>query len=282
MKKNSKRNSLILGLIVILSALILKGSLMAQVVRTSDPELNKIDVVEHLGAQVPLDVKITNTHGKVHRLADYFDGEKPVLLILAYYHCPMLCNLVLDGVTKALYNVNLKMGTDYQVLTVSIDPRDTPEDALQKKESMLERLHLPKKSSGWEFFVGKETEIKRLADAVGFKYFFVEEKNQYAHPAVIMLLDGNGKLSRYLYGIEYKPTDIKLGLLEAAQGKIGTSVDKILLFCFHYDPDAKGYVLFAYNIMKLGGILILLFLGIFITYFRIKGRKRQIIQGNIS
>ena len=164
-------------------------------------------------------------------------------------------------------------------MTVSIDPRDTPEDALQKKESMLERLQKPKNSTAWEFLVGSEQEVKRLTAAVGFEYFFVEEKNQYAHPAVIMLTDGRGKLTRYLYGIEYRPNDIKLGLLEAARGKIGSTTDKILLFCFHYDPDARGYVLFASNLMKAGGILTLVFLAIFITYFRIKGRKQQAIQG---
>ena len=253
-----------------------------QVVRTSDPELNKIDVIEHLGAQIPLDVKLTDSQGQTHQLKDYYDGEKPVVLILAYYHCPMLCNLVLDGVTRALYSVRLKFGEDYRVLTISIDPRDTPQDALQKKESMLKRLQEPPDSDGWEFLVGEEKEVKRLADAVGFQYFFVEEKNQYAHPAVIMLTDGTGKLSRYLYGIEYRANDIKLGLLEAAQGKIGSTTDKILLFCFHYDPDAKGYVLFASNLMKAGGALTLAFLGLFIVYFRIKGRKQQTIQGTIS
>lgn len=277
--KNNRKNSF-LRLIMFFTLLFLGISpLKSQTVRTSDPELNKIDVIEHLGTQLPLDVELTNSKGEKHPLADYYDGHKPVVLILAYYHCPMLCNLVLDGVTKALYNVRLNFGQDYRVLTVSIDPRDTPEDALQKKESMLERLQQPIDSDGWEFFIGEEQQVKKLADAVGFEYFFVEEKNQYAHPAVVMLTDGTGKLTRYLYGIEYKPNDIKLGLLEAAQGKIGTTTDKILLFCFHYDPDAKGYVLFASNLMKAGGVLTLVFLGLFIAYFRIKGRKQQAIQG---
>ncbi len=281
--KNSKTKQIsLLGLVVGLLFAFSVGPVNAQVVRTSDPELNKIDVVEHLGAQIPLDVVLTDAQGEVHHLADYYDGHKPVVLILAYYHCPMLCNLVLDGVTRALYSVRLKFGEDYRVLTVSIDPRDTPQDARQKKESMLERLQQPLDSDGWEFLIGEEAQVKRLADAVGFEYFFVEEKNQYAHPAVIMLTDGTGKVSRYLYGIEYRANDIKLGLLEAAQGKIGTTTDKILLFCFHYDPDAKGYVLFASNLMKAGGLLTLAFLAFFIAYFRVKGRKQQTIQGSVS
>ncbi len=249
----------------------------AQVVRSSDPELNRIDVVEHLGVHVPLDVKLTDSQGTPRTLGEFFDGKRPVVLVLAYYHCPMLCNLVLSGVTKALYNVRLNLGEDYQVLTISIDPRDRPQDALQKKESMLKQLGKSADDPGWEFLVGSESEVKRLADVLGFEYFYVPEKNQYAHPAVVFVLDGKGKVTRYLYGIEYKPNDVKLSLLEAAEGKIGTTTDRILLFCFHYDPDARGYVLFASNLMKAGGVLTLVFLGLFIGVLR---RKKKQVQGS--
>jgi protein SCO1/2 len=259
--------SIIVGnLLIPLAAMVLLLPLAeAQIIQPGPPsELKAVDVTEELGAQIPLDLTFTNDAGEKVQLSQYFNQGKPVILILAYYHCPMLCTLVLDGMAKGLNQLDWNPGEKYQVLTVSIDSTETVESAGAKREQILKILDKPGGDFGWRFFVGDVDQIKALAHAVGFQYYFDKKLKQYAHPAVAMVLTPDGHISRYLYGVEFKKNDLRLSLLEASNGKIGTTIDRVILFCYHYNPDAKGYVLFASNLMKLGGILTVFGIGFFL------------------
>jgi protein SCO1/2 len=246
-----------------------------QALQKNDPALRGIDVEEHLGDTIPFDVNLVNDHGDTVILGDYFGDHKPAVLVMAYYTCPMLCNLVLNGVSNAIGGMPLEPGKDYRVLTVSIDPRDSVALAAAKKENYLTDLDRKGADATWTFFVTSADESKRLADAVGFKYHYVPERKEYAHPAVITVLSPDGVITRYLYGVEFNPRDLRLALVEASEGKIGTTVDRILLYCYHYDPDAGGYTLLAFNVMKLGGIVTLVLLGLFLGIFWLRESRRR-------
>ncbi len=232
-----------------------------QITMDNVPELQKIDVTEHLGEQIPLDLVFTGDDGSIVHLKDLFRPGKPVLLILAYYRCPMLCGLVLKGITTGVSKLAFTPGRDFQMVTVSINPEEIHTLAAAKKKNHLAALNKPVQENGWVFLTGKAENSKKLADALGFQYYYVKERNEYAHPAVSFILTDEGIISRYLYGIEYKESDLRLSLLEASKGEIGTTLDKIILYCFHYDPDAGAYVLFAGNLMRIGGVVTLLILG---------------------
>jgi protein SCO1/2 len=262
---------------VILTAVLVTSPVSGQIADYSPPELRGIDVVEHLGEKIPLDLVFLNDKGDTVSLGGYFNQGKPVILVLAYYECPMLCTLVLNGLSDGLRNLSWAPGDRYRVVTVSIDPRETPVLAAGKKKTYLENLALPIDDGGWAFLVGHESESRALADAVGFEYYFDEKIKQYAHPAVIFVLTEDGRISRYLYGIEYSSRDLKLSLIEASEGKIGSTLEKIILYCYHYDPEEGGYVVFAANVMKLGGALTLGLLVIFLVIiWRVELRRRKV------
>jgi protein SCO1/2 len=233
------------------------------------PELQRLNVIEHVGQTIPLDVRLVDDQGQNKVVGDYFKSGKPVMVVMAYYTCPMLCTLVLNGLGEAMRTMSLQAPRDFTIVTVSIDPRDTAALAAAKKKNYIANVGRDGLENGWWFSVTEATESRRLADALGFNYFWDEPNKQYAHPAVIMVLTPEAKISRYLYGIEFKTNDVKMSLLEAAAGKVGTTLDRILLYCYHYDPDKKGYVVLAGNIMKLGGavtvVLLALFLGLMWT-----------------
>jgi protein SCO1/2 len=251
----------------------------SQITMDNVPELQKIDVIEHLGETIPLDLEFTNDEGKTVVLADYFNQGKPVLLTLAYYRCPMLCGLVLNGLTKGVSELDYLPGQQFQMITVSINPDESYRLAEAKKKNHIEALNKPVKKSSWVFMTDSTGNTKKLADALGFKYYYVEERDEYAHPAVAFVLTEEGKISRYLYGIEYKETDLRLSLLEASQGEIGTTLDRIILYCFHYDPDAGGYVVFAGNLMRIGGVITVLIIGSVLgVLWRKEILKRRIIK----
>lgn len=248
---------------------------VAQVASTTTPDLQKIDVDEHPGETIPLDLKFRNAKGDSVTLARYFGQGKPVILTLVYYECPMLCTLVLNGLTNAVQEIPLTPGQDFQLVTVSIDARETPELAAQKKHRYLQSLQRPEvHPDSWAFLVGDSTQSGQLARALGFRYFYVQDQDIFAHPAVLFLLTQDGVISRYFYGLEYNPRDLRLGLLEAAEGKIGSTLDKLILYCYHYDPESKGYVLFATNLMRLGGILTVILLVVFLGLLWAKDRFR--------
>jgi len=190
-------------------------------------------------------------------LSAYFQSGRPVLMNFAYYRCPMLCNMVLNGMVGGMKKMAWTPGKEYEVITVGIDPREGPELAKAKKESHITELGRPEAAAGWHFLTGKKEEIKRVADAVGFTFNYVPTSDEYAHAAGVFTISPQGKISRYLYGIEYRSKDLRLALLDASEGKALSFGDKLAMFCFRYDAEARGYVLFARNFMKGGGYVVM-------------------------
>jgi protein SCO1 len=233
------------------------------------PELQGVGVEEHLSRAVDLNLTFIAENGYPVALRDFFHKDRPVILNLVYYSCPMLCNMVLNGQTAALKKIPWTAGKEFEVVTISIDPTETFNLAQQKRAVYLESYGRP--TAGWHFFTDDHGNAKRLADQVGFHYRYDERQAQYAHAAVIMVLTPEGKISRYLYGIKFNPRDVRLALTEASESKFGLSADRILLYCFHYDPQAHGYVLFASNLMRAGGALTVLILAL--VLFRLWRRE---------
>jgi protein SCO1/2 len=222
-------------------------------------ELEGVGVTERLGQKVDLNLTFVSESGKLVRLGEYFHKDRPVILNLVYFNCPMLCTLVLNGQTAALRNIPGSPGKDFEIVTISIDPSETPDLARAKKQAYIGELG--RGGGGWHFLTDHDGNVKRLAEQVGFHYRYDESIRQYAHAAAIMILTPEGAVSRYLYGIEFKPRDLRLALAEASTGKFSASVDRLLLFCYHYDPASRSYVPFAANVMKAGGALTILVLG---------------------
>jgi len=219
--------------------------------------LRNIGVDQKLNTQIPLNLIFRDDSGRELPLSAYF-GSRPVVLALVYYQCPMLCTQVLNGMVMSLRGMSLESGRDFDVVTVSIDPTETPELASKKKAEYLRRY--AKGGDGWHFLTGAEPQIKELAGAVGFRYAYDPKTKQYAHASAIMVVTPSGRLSRYFYGIEYPPRDLRLGLVEASENKIGSPVDEVLLYCFHYDPNTGKYSAIVMNIVRLAGVLTLLIL----------------------
>ena len=258
----SKRRQFLSGLTAIIAAVMVAGSGVGQVLLDSMPETKGVGITEHLGAKVPTDLQFTDDLGKTVTLGDYFRDGKPVVLNLVYYQCPMLCNLVLNGVTTSAKQVDWMPGEEYRLVTISINPRETYDLAAAKKASYLHELDRPGSENGWSFLVGDSTQSKALADALGWGYYDAKESQEYVHTAAPVVLPPSGTGSRDLYGIAEEPRDLRRALLEASEGKMGSTLDRLILYCFHYDPEARGYVLFAQNVMKLGGGVAAVLLGV--------------------
>lgn len=248
-------------------SLILISGLTGQIVRTSDPALEGIDVISRLGDTIPLNLTFTDFTGEPVQLEDYFQAGKPVILTMTYTNCAMLCTMILDGLTTGLNQTDLVAGKDFTLVNVSIDTAETWETATARRNLYQNKLIHRTESTDWKYVVGNRAEIDQLAEAVGFQYYYDREHNQYAHPAVIFILTESGVISRYLFGITYSGRDLKLALTEARNAQVSSVFDKLLLYCFHYDGEAGGYVLMATNVMKLGGaatlVLLVIVLGIF-------------------
>ncbi|MCB9837778.1 MAG: SCO family protein [Phycisphaeraceae bacterium] len=244
----------------------LSSSALAQAFLKDGPEeFQGVDITEHRGDTIPLDVPLTTADGRQVNLKDYIDGEKPVVLILAYYTCPMQCQLVLNSAMDAFGKLKWDLGDEYRALTISFDPRDTTEYAAQWKTDLYRGYeHLKKKpvdDNGWEFFTAKEADSKAVADAVGFGYKFVPKAGDYAHPSVIMVLTPDGEISNYLYGVHYEPDQLTLALQDAGSGNVGSLYDRVLFRCFLFDPDSNSYVANAMLIMRISGGLTVFALG---------------------
>jgi len=223
--------------------------------------LDQVGLDQRLDQQVPLNLAFNDETGQAVQLQQYF-GSKPVILMLVYYQCPMLCTQVLNGFTGAMNGiVRFNIGREFNVVTVSIDPRDTPQDAAAAKKRYLQRYRRAGAAEGWHFLTGKKDQIDALAQAVGFRYAWDPEIQQYAHASGIMLLTPAGRVAQYYYGIEYAPRDIQLGLIEASKGKIGSVVDQVLLYCYHYDPRQGKYGAAVFNILRLSALATVLALG---------------------
>ena len=242
--------------------------------------LQGVTIEQRLNQQAPLGLMFRDEFGRTLPLSTYFSGHKPVILALVYYTCPMLCNMVLNGVESTLKAISLDPGKDFEVLAVSFDPRDTPEIAMAKRNGYLQRYRRPNTANGWHFLTGDEADIKALTDAVGFRYKLDPKTGQYAHASSIMILTPQGRISRYFYGVEYAPRDVRLGLVEASQNKIGNPVDQILLFCYHYDPATGKYGAIAMNMVRFGGAIFVLISGgfLFLAWRRDWRRDRQVLK----
>jgi len=247
--------------------------------RGPDPSkrFKDIKIEQNLDAQVPLDLRFTDSQGNEVKLGDYFNQGKPVVLSLVYFECPMLCTQILNGKVSALDGMDgsLALGEDYTALTVSIDPGETPELAAEKKANYLDRYHGSGGPSGWHYLVGGQDAIEDLAQAVGYRYYYDPETDQFAHASGIMVLTPSGKISSYYLGIEYLPRNLKLALMDAADGMIGSLADQVILLCFAYDPSRGAYGFYILNAVRLGGGLILAALGIFWGLSFLQERRRR-------
>lgn len=248
------------GRALLLSATLLSSAAPARAqVNTMPPELAGIGIDDRPGALAPRDLRLTDHRGRPVRLGDYFDGQRPVVLVLAYYQCPMLCSMVLNGLSEGLKPLARDpawiAGDRFRALTVSFDVRDTPAMAAAKRDNQLLDYGHPVSGTGWDFLVGDGASIAALTSAVGFHFRWDDKDKQFAHAAGAFVFSPDGRLSRTLYGIQFPATSLRLALVEASEGKQGTAWDRILLFCYHYDPAAKGYVLLARRVMAGAGVV---------------------------
>ncbi len=240
-----------------------------------------VGITERLGTTVPGDLTFKDESGHSVRLGGYFDGRRPVILTLNYFECPMLCTLELNGLVDGLRKVAWEPGRDFQIVTVSFNPLETPTLARLKKQSYVASYDKPGAWAGWHFLTGSAEGIKALTDAVGFRYHYDERTGQFAHATAIMLTDGHGRLTRYLYGVEFEPKALRLALTEAGEGKVGTATDQILLYCFHYDANEGRYVVAATNLMRVGGALTAsVVAGFLLVMWRREARRRRAASGD--
>jgi len=238
--------------------------------------LNGVGIDQKLNEQLPLDLVLKNENGESVKLGDYF-GKKPVVLSLVYYQCPMLCNQVLNGMVTAFRVMSFAPGKEFDVVTISFDPRETPALAAAKKKTYVDYLPDDKRASaasGWHFLTADEASIARITSAVGFRYHWDETTNQFAHASAIYVATPQGKLARYFYGIEYAPRDLRLGLIEAAENKIGSPVDQLLLYCYHYDPATGKYGAVVMNMVRVGGVITLIALAALLLALRRRSRAQ--------
>jgi protein SCO1 len=237
------------------------------------PALQGVDVQERLGELVPLEAEFLDEAGRPVRLGEVLPRNKPVLLTLAYYQCPMLCNLVLSAQARAMRDMGLTLGRDYEAITVSIDPKDTPAQSHERRKRHLQTLG-QEETAPWRFLTGSEESIQKLAGALGFRYRYDEATQQYAHPAVLHVLSPEGAVARYLYGASFDPGDLKLSLLEAASGRVGTSLDRVILSCYRYDPALRRYGFFVFGFIRVGAMLVFLSLMAMLTLYWRRELKR--------
>ena len=224
------------------------------------PYLQNVGIEQRLNSQVPPDLVFTDSTGKQVKLGDYF-GKKPLIMNLVYYNCTMLCGEELAGLAGAMKMVKFDVGNQFDVITVSFNPKETPAMAAAKKADYTKRYGRPGAASGWHFLTGSADSINALTKAVGFQYQYDAARNQYAHATAIMVLTPQGRISRYFYGVDFPPKDLRMGLVEASNEKIGNPIDQVLLYCYHYDPATGKYGAVVSNMLKIGGGLTLLLLG---------------------
>ncbi len=243
---------------------------------TNEADIKGVGIDEKLGSYIPLDLIFRDEQNKPVKLRDFFRDEKPVILTLNYYECPLLCTYVLNGVLDVVNKLDsLSLGRDFRIVTISFNPSETPELARKKAANYLKELkNVQPSQKDWHFLTGDEENISRITQAVGFRY--KKDGDQFAHPSVVVILTPRGEISRYFYGIQYEPKDLRLALLEASQGEIGSSkiLNQILLYCYHFDPVGKRYALQALNVVKAGGVVTLLCVGGLLTYLWRNEKKR--------
>lgn len=260
---------------VILCLLLCSSAVRADRMEAAPAELKDIAIDEKSGNALPLNASFRDEKGNVVSLRDYFHRDRPVILQLSYFGCPALCGLVSNGMVDSLNDLQLTMGKDFDVINLSFDPSETPALAQLKKQSFLTAYNRPAGAASWHFLTGNKDSIDRVTDAVGFKYKWIEAHHQFSHPAVLVLLTPDGRISRYLYGVRFEPKTLRLSLVEASEGKIGTTVDRILLTCFHYDAYAGKYNVAAMNLMRISGVTTVIVLGAIVSGWLIKERRAR-------
>jgi protein SCO1 len=237
--------------------------------------LQDVTFDQRLNEQLPLDLPFTDEDGRNVRLGDYF-GDRPVVLAFVYYECPMLCTQVLNGLTNSLMVLDETVGREFDVVAVSFDPRETPVLASGKKRINLDRYRRPESAAGWHFLTGEEPSIKALTAAAGFNYTWDERTQQFAHPSGIVVATPDGRVSRYFFGIDYAPRDVKFALIESSAGRIGSAIDRLLLYCYHYDPSTGSYGFVAMGAVRIGAAVTLLALmGFVVISIRRENRAVQ-------
>jgi protein SCO1 len=257
------------------------GGIMGPPATVKPPGLQHVGIDQRLNEQIPLDLTFRDESGKNVRLGDYF-GKKPVILTFVYYRCPMLCPQLLIGLQSALRLLKFDAGKEYDVITVSFDPSDTPEIAAAKKAEILARYKRPGAENGWHFLTGSQDSIAALTKAAGFEYEFDEKTGQFAHSTAIMVVTPTGKLAQYYYGVDFPPNDLRLALIQASNNKIGNLADAVLLYCFHYDPATGRYSAIISRIIQLAGGLTILSLGtVLLVLFR-RGPDHELRKENSS
>jgi protein SCO1/2 len=249
------------GVLVVLWLAVCAHEARAQLAGKVPEDLEGVGVVEHREAKLPLDLTFTDDLGREVRLGDYFNQDKPVVLTLNYLSCPMLCTLQLNGLVDVMKELDWTPGQEFEVVTLSFDPTETYRLAREKKQNYIKSYDRPEGAAGWHFLVGEPSPVKQLTEAVGFTYRWNEERQEWAHAAVAVVCTPDGRISRYLYGLMYEEKTVRLSLVEASEGRIGSPLDQIILYCFHYDADAGRYAPVARNIMRAGGALTMLLLG---------------------
>jgi protein SCO1/2 len=260
LRRVGRRNHTLYGcFLAAVTVFVTAGAAPAQQMAARD-----VTIEQRLDSQVPLDLVFRDEHGNAKALREYFQG-KPVILVLAWYRCPRLCSLVLNGLVESLRQIDYEIGDQFTVITVSIDPRETPGLAAAKQKSYAQQYGRPGAVKNWHFLTGEESNIKRLADAVGYQYVYDAERDQFSHASGIMVLTAEGKIARYFYGVEFPSRDLRFGLEDASAGKIGSPVTRPLrLLCFAYDPTTGKYGLLTIRLVQVGGVLTILALGIFL------------------
>lgn len=261
--------------VYLLSAIFIPGAtaVYAHGSTPADEVIKGVEFEQKLDQQLPLDLIFRNEAGQTVRLGDYFE-QKPVILVFAYYECPMLCTLVLNGLVTSLNNLTFDVGKQFEIVTVSIDPTETPELAAAKKAVYLDQYRRAGGAEGWHFLTGEQAAIEQLTQATGFHYNYDAEKHEYAHPTGIMVVTPQGKIARYFYGIDFPARDLRLGLVEAAADKIGSPVDQLLLLCYHYDPVVGQYTVAIMDIIRLAGLTTVGAIGAFVAVLLRRDRGR--------
>lgn len=265
------------GLVGLVCALLAAASSARAQIAAMPAEMERVGVKEHLDGKLPLDTTFHDQDGKTVRLGDLFDGKRPVVLHFAYHTCPVVCGLITNNIAQSLKQIPWTLGKEFTAITISIDPHESTETMAKKRASIL--AEYGRSSTGWTFLAGDEASIAKVADAAGFSYQYDARQQQWAHPALAMVVKPDGRMARYLYGFEFPPADMRLALLEASEGRSISTVEQVILYCYHYDPQGGKYVLVAQRVMQVGGgvIAVILFsvLGLFWTRELVKHRNRK-------
>jgi protein SCO1/2 len=268
----------LLGLALVLAVATSARTSSAQAMATQEEatprELRSVKIDEQLDAQVPLDATFRDTEGKPVRLGDLIDGKRPTLLTFAYFNCPVLCSVILNSAVDSLSKIPWTIGREFDVITISIDPNEAPARAVKKHDALIAQYGRADAARGWHFLLGDERQIARVTGAVGYRFHYDDETQQFAHPGALILLQPNGRVSRYLYGLEYPPNDLRIGLLEASEGKLIGAVEQVLLFCYRYDAHQGKYVIVATRVMRIGAGGMGLVLCVFLAVFWYRERRR--------